>query len=269
MPEAGFSTRIIIGGMPRAGTTLFRCVLDASEHIICGPETTFFLRPLSIQQQQTKRIARRIDRALEIGEDVIAQAITDARTSFEAFDTIMARYAEHAGVTKSGWAEKSPWNCSAYNWLALENPDAFFISLIRDGRDVVTSIVNERKGYHVPIQRYVEVMRMVHTFEHPRHLIVRYEDMVKDPKACFRDVFSSCGLPFDNAVLEQYRESTTTRDPAKVNQPRMREPINADVVARWKRPEHAARIAAFMADKRAVNWLEHSGYLEPEMQTKS
>jgi hypothetical protein len=66
-----------------------------------------------------------------------------------------------------------------YHRLRIEDPDLYIVSLIRDPRDVVTSILADE--YHVSIQRSLETLRLVLAFEDRRHLIVRYEDMVRDP----------------------------------------------------------------------------------------
>ncbi|WP_139193183.1 sulfotransferase [Anaerobacillus alkalilacustris] len=42
--EIKFKKRIIIGGLPRAGSTLLRCLLDSSKYIVCGHETYFFYK---------------------------------------------------------------------------------------------------------------------------------------------------------------------------------------------------------------------------------
>ena len=113
-----FTRRLIIGGVPRAGTTLFRYVIDASPDMLAGPETGFFLRPLALQQARADRVAARVDRALEIGKEAIQGIIEESTSSVEAYDRMMAAYAGRAGVEKNAWAEKTPWNCSSYEWLA-------------------------------------------------------------------------------------------------------------------------------------------------------
>jgi hypothetical protein len=255
---AEFEKRIIIGGMPRSGTTLFRYIIDASPTIIAGPETGFFLRPFALQQAQAKRVASRVDRSLELGADVIVEMIRSSTSSIEAFDRMMAAYRTRAGVRKSAWAEKTPWNCAAYHWMRIEDPDLYIVSLIRDPRDVVTSVLDDE--YHVSVQRSLETLRLVLAFEDRRHLIVRYEDMVSDPAQCFREVFRFLDLPFAAQTLEQYRQSSVTRDPSKVRQPKVQEAISTEWIGRWPAPEYAARIEAFMRHPLAPDTLERAGY---------
>ncbi|HWB20081.1 MAG TPA: sulfotransferase [Phycisphaerales bacterium] len=255
-----FEKRIIIGGLPRAGTTLFRYMLDASNQVISGPETAFFLQTLSTHQNRVERSAQRINRALEIGEEAIREAILDSRTSFEAFDMMMSAYCRAHGVKKTMWAEKTPFNCASYNWLAMEHADAHFISLVRDGRDVLTSKIDDREDYHVSIQRYVESMQFVYGFKHDHHMIVRYEDMVADSAGMMMRVCDFLGIAFDAGMLERYRHEAPTRDATKVHQPKVQQPVSSAWIGRWAKPEHTERMRAIAADERVTQWLVRSGY---------
>jgi hypothetical protein len=171
---------------------------------------------------------------------------------------MMAAYRTRASLRKTAWAEKTPWNCSAYHWLRIEDPDLYIVSLIRDPRDVVTSVLNDK--YHVSIQRSLETLRLVLAFEDRRHLIVRYEDMVSDPAQHFREVFGFLGLPFPAQTLERYRDPSVTRDPSKVRQPKVQAAISTEWIGRWPAPEHAARIQALMRHPLAPDMLERAGY---------
>lgn len=257
-----FEKRLIIGGLARAGTTLFRSMLDASGSIISGPETGFFLQPLSVQQERASRVAARINRALDLGEQTIKDAVLQSRSSVACFDRLMERYCEQTGVRKSGWAEKTPRNCLSYAWLARTDPDIRFISLIRDGRDVVTSVLDEERGYHVSLQRYVETMDFVYAFESPRHMVVRYEDLVQDPEACMRQVFGFLNLPFESHVCHAYTEPAPTRSPEKVLESNAIKSVSTTSIGKWRRSEHAERLAEFLADERCRYWLRRSGYGE-------
>ncbi|MDA1088461.1 MAG: sulfotransferase [Verrucomicrobia bacterium] len=259
-----FNRRIIIGGLPRSGSTLFRFMLDSSSTILSGPETGFFQEPLSQLQARADRVAGRVAEKLELPEPVINEAIHSSQSLFQAFDAIMSAYAQSIGVNKTAWAEKTPRNCFAYPFLAAENPETNFISTIRHGLDVVTSIVDssERKAgeYWVSIQRYRDCMRAIYSFKHPRHLIIRYEDLVAEPEQTLRRMMSFVDLPYEPAMIRDFNHPTSSRDLTKVTQPKLREPIQTSWIDRWNTPEHAARMKEFMADADAVMWLKHSGY---------
>lgn len=254
-----FQKRIIVGGVPRSGTTLLRYILDASPRIIAGPETGFFRQPLAVQQNRVVRVARRLDRTLGIGEAHVANIIKHGRSSIACFDEMMLAYRQRAEmVEKDIWAEKTPWNCVSYHWLAREDAQLHFISLVRDGRDVVTSKLDGE--YYISVQTYVDTLRLVLTFDHPRHLVVRYEDMVADAAGCFRRVFEFLDIPFAPEALERYREPSVTRDATKVRQPKVQRAISTEWVERWRAPEHKERVQSLLDRVEAVELLRVSGY---------
>lgn len=257
-----FKKRIIIGGLPRAGTTLLRYILDSSPDVISGPETGFFRRPLVAQKARLRRVVERVDRTLDLGVAELSRIIHGEQNSVKAFDEIMKKYSEKVGVKKDVWAEKTPRNCFSYHWLAEEDPELYFISLIRDGRDVVTSVLDGGDTYHCSIDRYVETLDSVYEFDLTKykHLIIPYEDMVRCPERVFRNIFNFLELKFTQDILENYQVVSATRDSSKVRQSKVQHAITPKWIGRWGRPEHAARISEFMMDERAVNWLIATGY---------
>jgi len=255
-----FNKRVVIGGLPRSGSTLFRYILDASPFIVCAPETAFFLKPFADQKKRLNRVAKRVDRALDIGEDVIAEKIACSVSSIEAYDKLMSLYCERNGLNKEVWAEKTPRNCFSYEWLQEDQSDIYFVSMIRDGRDVITSKLPGRDDYHCSIERYIETLGAVYGFCSKNHLIVKYEDLVKSPHEIMCRVFDFFGLHFPMTVLAEYPIPSATRDPAKVNQPKVTHGISQQWVGRWQAPEHTERVDMFMGNPRAVEWLRRSGY---------
>ena len=258
-----FRTRAVIGGLPRSGSTLLRFVLDRSPEIVAGPETSFFTRPLWQQQDRIDRVAPRLAKVLELDETEIRRAVLESTDPFEAFDRLMLAYVRNAGVSKGGWAEKTPTNCFSYHRLAAENDSALFISTVRHGLDVVTSKIEghpKRAGYWCSVQYYVDSMVAIYSFDDPRHLVVRYEDMVEHPRRVSTEIFGFLGEEFDPAYLDDWNAPSFTRDLTKVNQPKLIEPIQSSWIGRWQEPQHQERVREFEAHPQARRWLERSGY---------
>ena len=118
---------------------------------------------------------------------------------------------------KSRWAEKTPLNVRHLGWIYRHFPNARFIHVIRDGRDVACSLRSH------PVRRFVDgawasvpqnrsVASCIQQWltltgegmgwrADPRYLEVRYEDLVRDPEATMRRVMAFVGEPFDEAWL--------------------------------------------------------------------
>ncbi|AQT69603.1 Sulfotransferase domain protein [Anaerohalosphaera lusitana] len=263
-----YEKRIIIGGLPRSGSTLLRFMLDAASTIISGPETAFFTQPLFQQQATIARLAQRLADKLNICPERLTEAVITAPTSCQAYDSISDLMGENAGISKPCWAEKSPRNCFSYHRLHAENPNFYFISTIRHGLDVVTSVVknhpNNANQYWCPIQRYVDTMLAIYSFKSPRHLIVKYEDMVTSPQKTMNQIFAFLGLKYEDHIIQSFRQPASTRDLTKVHQPKLKQEISSDWINRWKALQHSERVNEFMQHSKAVYWLEHSGYELPQ-----
>jgi hypothetical protein len=255
--------RIIVGGLPRSGSTLVRFMLDRSETVLSGPETNFLQQPLWQVQERESRIAPKLAEKLDVPIAGVQTAIADSHSTIEAFDRVMQQYAKKVVSPKRTWAEKSPPNCFAYGRIATEDPDAYFVSTIRHGLDVCTSIIDDhprRKGYWFSIQGYVDTMRAIYGFQHPRHFILRYEDLVKSPLEITRKLFEFLDEPHSDDVVQDFNRPSATRDLSKVHQPKLMQQVSTEWIDRWRKPEHQQRVAEFNERVEAIQWLQTSGY---------
>ncbi|MBO6514337.1 MAG: sulfotransferase [Phycisphaerales bacterium] len=255
-----WTKRIIIGGLPRSGSTLLRWILDATDEIISGPETGIFTRSFTTERRSDPKWIQKVAEALGL-PCVEVRSILEAHTDpVHGFDELMCRYAGQYGYVKRAWAEKTPNNCLQYQQLADAHPELLFISTIRDGRDVVTSKIDGRSSYYVSNDRYLECMQAVLDFDHPNHRIIKYEDLVSDPDQSISTLFEFLGIQFDKQVLNKYREQSATRDLDKVHQSKVTQPISSNWVQRWKQPQHASRVRDFVNYPGVRSMLEATGY---------
>ena len=153
------------------------------------------------------------------------------------------------------WVEKTPRNCLRYKQLFDEDPKLFFISNIRDGRDVITSVFPGQNDYYCSIERYVETMNAIYSFQNERHILVKYEELVDTPDLILRKIMKFIGVPFSDEMLVKYPKVT---GPCK--QPKVKGKITSKWVGRWQQHEHVKRIDRFYSNPDAVKWLKVSGY---------
>ena len=160
---------IIIGGCGSSGTTLLRKMLNAHPNIACGPEMSVFDRPALYDMDMSLfyTLWRNADfEELEEGcifpirstnngsyfafhreqyhnQKETDQLFNEAENPVEFFRLYFSLYAEKQG--KKRWAEKTPNNIFCIEQIFKAMPDAKFIEVVRDGRDVVLSLVERRK----------------------------------------------------------------------------------------------------------------------------
>lgn len=261
-----FVRKIIVGGLPRSGSTLLRFILDSSDEIISGPETAFFTNPLSDILIKLDKIAYNLSQKLDMNKDEIVKCILNSSSLFNAFDCLMYKYMTMLSMHKNSWAEKTPRNCYHYHRIFSEssNNNVFFISMVRNGLDVVTSVVDKKNSsngkYWVSIQRYVDTMKAIYSFENTRHIIFRYEDLCMAPEQTIKDLLLFLNVNFDKKMIYDFNKFSATRDLSKVNQPKIACPIQSTWINRWRDPVHSDIVSEFLRNEEAVYYLEKSGY---------
>ena len=212
-------------GLTRSGTTLLRMMLDAHRELAVPPETHFV--PDVIKAVRA-----------EAGTDAVLEAFTGNRTwedfgiSADELRDRLARvdskdaaavvrafftaYAERQG--KRRWGDKTPAYMLSVQRIGRTLPEARFIHLIRDGRDVALSqtarALNEQPPPAEQAARWVKRIRksreQAATLKGPRYVEARYEDLVRDPEATLRRICEFIELPWDEGMLS-YHERAAER----------------------------------------------------------
>ena len=219
-----------IVGVGRSGTTLLRLMLDAHPRLAIPPETHFV--PAVIESFWRLRVTpERVLDAMRSGErtgwedsGLDEQAMLDrlgeikplnAPDSLRAFYRL---YAERHG--KGRWGDKTPHYVTALARIGRALPEARFVHVIRDGRDVALS--TNRRLVELRGSRPVPIERMAKRWRHriltargvaqvaDRYLEVRYEDLVLDTQPTLRRVCQFVELDFDPAMLA-YHERAAER----------------------------------------------------------
>lgn len=124
---------IFVGGCPRSGTTLVQRVLDCHPQIYGGPEFVFVPRIVNLFQdmQGTIRLGAGLD------------AILDEEDLVHAFRSLLVALLLPKLQTEevSYLSEKTPNNALAFPWMEECVPEARKILVVRDPRDVVSSML--------------------------------------------------------------------------------------------------------------------------------
>jgi hypothetical protein len=174
---------------------------------------------------------------------------------------------------KRVWVEKSPQNVYAFKTFLERYPEGRVIYLIRDGRDVVASLLRKRWGSFKQSLAFWLVDTAICTLlrGHPRVMCVRYETLVTQTRETVRDVLDFLKVrPAVDQVMNYVEQSSraTMADASSEGNPAWhsspRQPVNATAVGTWKRELSAEQLAAMFA-ARIVEPLDE--YPELEGQT--
>lgn len=230
---------IIIGGCGRSGTSLLVSLLLAHPHVLAIPYETEAFTPTLYSDDP------------------------DPGAPFEMWRLYMG--IAEAGRRRSSrrWCEKTPKNVLSFGRiLSRFGPDVRLIHLVRDGRDVVTSIhVLDPHHYWVPPTRWVaEVRAGLEWSGHPSVYTLRYEDLVRDMEGTVAALGDFLGEDCRSLASRWPRHARVKRFG-----PQRREvgrPLEGKGIGRWKAPEHRARVESLLGIGEARELLGRLGYLD-------
>ena len=232
---------IFIGGSPRSGTTLLRAMVNASRNIVCGPE----MRVIPALCHLAEQIDTGQADILEQGYGLDRQAMNDRFA--RAIDTLLAPLHARSGARV---AEKTPANILHFARLRRIFPDSPLIGLVRDGRDVVASLLSMdwtdgQTGQPMAITRDAEAAARLwcasidagrRMRSDAQYFELRYEALVGDPAATIDQLFDALGES-DEAkarALDHARHFDRTAGTAESSAERVARPIDRQAIGRWQ-----------------------------------
>jgi hypothetical protein len=232
---------IFVGGAGRSGTTLIRVILDSHPNIACGPELK--VTPMIADMWhsfQTAHLPPLKEYLLTPGHinQIFGQLIL----------SLLEEYRKQSG--KARVAEKSPNNVFFFQHLHHIFPQSPLIQVIRDGRDVVCSLltmnwVDPRTGKPIEYTRdagkaaqywasAVQSGRKVReNGSAALYAELRYEDIVTRPEPTLKGLFASVGEPWDPAVLDFHNRERNLAGESSAEQ--VSKPLYSASVGRWEK----------------------------------
>ncbi|KAA0274947.1 MAG: sulfotransferase, partial [Acidobacteria bacterium] len=210
-------------GVNRSGTTLLRMMLDAHPELTIPPETHFIPEVIrrANHENTRRRLIRSITRHPRWGDFGLDESALRARakqvrplTAAGAIRCFYELYAAEQG--KPRWGDKTPRYMRAMPRIARALPEARFVHLIRDGRDVALSQRERAIGGEATTmtamaerwqRRIIAAREGATEIRAGTYLEIRYEDLVGDTEATLRLICELVELDFDPAMLEYHRRA--------------------------------------------------------------
>lgn len=272
---------ILVRGLSRSGGTLLVTILDSHPDVAMSYELYPNLLELEdptpnglgevidrLEPEKGRRFAERVDnsrfrtflyrlpRGGLAAEDVVAvfQAHMDegmgVATTAERIRVVdrCARWkAVHEGKTR--WGLKC---LGTYDDYLAVFPDAAFVNIIRDGRDVLASALKEMKT-----ERTVKQVAngWVSTHQRFRELMDRpdvtatevfYEDLVQNPESVIRGLCEVLALRYSSALLSHSEHAHSIYSASHLSLARIRRPIDANRIGRWRRELTTQQLDEFL-----------------------
>jgi Sulfotransferase family len=212
-------------GCGRSGTTLLRAMIDSHPDVAVPDEVAFIIRYRRPHRALQYGWPRRFDAAActdlivadssfrrwPVSEAEARAALADPPPSSFA-DTVRRLYAlVAASQGKARYADKTPIHVLYLPRLARLFPEARFVHLIRDGRDVALSYESVAWGPATVPEAAIRWRRSVRRGRRDgrrlgpdRYREIRYENLVADPERVLREVCSFLRLDWDDSMLRYH-----------------------------------------------------------------
>ena len=220
---------VFIVGAPRSGTTLMAVLLNRHSRIAIPPETQYFTEfliehpPESLKGHDGQKLVelalhhRRISDLKLEKEDVLSELAGESQPSPAClFAAILRAYAAKQNKVRPG--EKTPKHLEHVPELYQHFPEAKIICLLRDGRDVVRSLLKtdwaepgNRRRFGLFCMEWSYLARRVleykKTIPEDHFMVVKYEDLLIEPEENLRNICNFLEENFEERMLQASGDS--------------------------------------------------------------
>jgi hypothetical protein len=262
---------IFIIGSPRSGTSLLRLLLTSHSEIVIPPECGFIVW---LHQKYSNWAARdAIDSSLRcqfLDELFACKKFDTWALNRMALDSLIIKqkpadyatlcaliytaYSHQHSRSTTIWGDKNNFYIDFLPTLNEIYPEARFLHIVRDGRDVACSyrevMQNKSASPYAPklktdiesiaIEWSANVLKVadsLNRLSNPRKMTVHYEDMVQKPESVLSSICSWLSLTYEPRMLAFHEINRRKQlEPALTMDWKQRtmEPISADTVGRYR-----------------------------------
>lgn len=248
---------IFVFGSGRNGSTLLSLMLNQNSELFFPSEQYFLghsiikfkLYNFLIWRDLMKIIAGELIPAAGshtwkyVPDDVISALFHMKNRSLQhVVDCIYRSYASSLGMDKTYWGDTSATNMEYVPEIFSAFPDARYLFLVRDGRDVVSGF---KKGGHVfgalsdPLCAAMHWNKSIAAYDwlsrKTNVLMVRYERLVRDPEAELKAICSFLRVQYEPRMVNYQSfipELAIYQESVHVN---LANPISDHAVGQWKK----------------------------------
>lgn len=251
----------IMGGCGSSGTTLLIHLLSRHPDIVSGPEFNLFnhyeLYDIDyLKKNQSKIVDGKCDPSgyIDTGafmtyrehygldEEKIRDWINEANT-LEDFIYSVCLHMRNK-FSAAYFLEKSPTNIYCFKHIASNFPEIPLIHVIRDGRDVVSSLMKRGFNLYAAGSRWLyDTLCGIALRGTKNYMEVRYETLVTQPDETLTTIYRHLGFePYinqgehaENNEASIYNEDWTARDTPKIWNQTPSDPISTDSIGKYKK----------------------------------
>ena len=224
---------ILIGGTPSSGSTLLSVILDSHPDICCGPETNVLAHPFiwghsvgwDLLNEMPKTLSDPLDGSTwarpspygidywQQSENGLSKLISSVSRNNDIVQSLTMPLLQK--TNKNIACEKSPPNAYSIAAALQSRSDIKAIFTVRNFNHVARSLEKRGNTFEVAIVRWLSKVTMAinaqRRFGKQRVLIVRYEDLVKEPENEINKLLDFIGLPKNRLDVQSMLQCKSER----------------------------------------------------------
>lgn len=214
-------------------------MLDTHSNIHCGPEAKIIAKTVPGWIHQRKNNTPILREYYHFSDELIDEMYRNI---------ILTAISRNNTVNKRWMAEKSPQNVFYYSQIRTLFPQSLVINVVRDGRDVVASLLEmnwrnqqgKRLEFTVDIkaacERWLAATQASASFAAEAsaqpYLQIRYEDLVTSPRRIITELLNVLGEPWENHLLDFHHKPRVLGEESSAGS--VQHKITADRIGRWR-----------------------------------
>jgi hypothetical protein len=199
---------VFIVGMPRSGTTLIQGILCNTGEYFPMPETHFFVRATyglpkeNLSKKDRKRIQHKLLKKSRIKLDPeLPEYLT---TQKDIFEHVIDQFNPEGTGT---FLEKTPRHVFFYSKIREHYPDAKFICMIREPKNVISSQLTNSPKENKSVIRlsllYKKISEAILKIKYNNNVfLIKYEDLTAETEQILRNTCKFLNIAFDSKLLD-------------------------------------------------------------------
>lgn len=278
---SSYVTPLFIISAGRSGTTLLRSMLAAGGQIAIPPEIQVLpklpVKFLAYQSLGWEDLANLIiaefesshyfdfwDINLKSAYKQVKNLPESERSLSRIIEIIMMEYAAQKFPEAKKWGDQSPLNTFYLPYIRRVFPQAQYLHLVRDGRDVISSMVKRHGDEYLEeaVYRWNTSISRVRSFQkqaNPENVLeIKYENLVQHPEETLIKVCSFIKVDYKQVMLDYWKLPTTIESKVDSFHKNLDKPVFSSSIGAWKERLSIDQQQYIM--QRISHFLHEAGY---------
>lgn len=241
-----------IFGSPRSGTSLLSRMMDSHEHLVVPQESLLFKMFSSFLKYYGDLSL--IDNQKTLLEDMLKTRVIGYWSPQPKYEDVLALIVKpgFGGVVEALirstapdkqlrlWGEKSPGHVFYWSQIIAAFPNAKIVHIIRDGRDVASSLLNARMGpktYYAAGKLWVDYIQQMDRVKGecaPENYVeIHYEALLSEPEKNLKEICKTLGIDYSDSMLRFFENDSLCATDAR-NRENLQMPLMASNKEKWR-----------------------------------